>query len=145
MSWETLDAIADSVLPILGVIALIWPWLVWRHSWRRAALSVTATLVSVGFAYVVNSLDARYGWWPSVGMDFSGHTATAVALVASLCAIKPSIWLAWVTVLIAYAALMLYQRYHTLADIVTTAAVIAPPLALYHWWLLRARWYSATS
>jgi hypothetical protein len=40
---------------------------------------------------------------------------------------------------------MLYQHYHTLADIVTTAAVIAPPLALYHWWLLRARVSSTES
>ena len=139
MSWETLDAIADSVNPVLGIIALVWPWLFWRGSWRRAALNVIATLISVGFAYVVASLDTRYGWWPSVGLDFSTHTAVAVALVASLWAIKPSLWFAWVVVLFGYAALMVYQGYHSLADIVTTAAVIAPPLAVYHWWLLRVQ------
>jgi hypothetical protein len=139
VSWETLDAIADSVNPVLGIVALVWPWLVWRDSWRRAALSVASTLLSVGFAYFVAALDARYGWWPSVEMDFSTHTAVAVALVVSLCAIRPSLWFAWVAVLCGYVVLMLHQDYHTLKEIVTTAAVIAPPLCLYHWWLLRAR------
>ena len=137
MSWDTLDAIADSVNPILGIIALVWPWLHWRGSWRRAALSVATTLVSVGLAYVLATLDARYGWWPSVGLDFSTHTAVAIALVVSLCAIKPSIWFAWAAVLCGYVALMLYQGYHTAADILTTAAVIAPPLCLYHYSLKR--------
>lgn len=139
MSWDTLDAIADSVNPILGIIALVWPWLFWRRSWRRAALSVAATLLSVGFAYALAALDGRHGWWPSVGLDFSTHTAVAVALITSLCAIKPSIWFAWIAMLCGYVALMLYQGYHTLPDIITTAAVIAPPLCLYHWWLLRTK------
>ncbi len=139
MSWDTLDAIADSVNPILGLIALLWPWLRWRAAWRRAALSVATTLVSVGFAYVLSALDGRYGWWPSVGLDFSTHTAVALALVVSLCAIKPSIWFAWVGVLCAYVVLMLHQGYHSLTDIVTTAAVIAPPLCLLRWCLSRTR------
>ena len=138
MNWETLDAIADTVNPTLGVIALLWPWFVWRTFWRRAVLSVFATLVSVGFAYVVASLDARYGWWHSMALDFSTHTAVAAALGVSLCATKPSIWFAWAGVLGAYIALMLYQGYHTAADILTTAAVIAPPLVLFRWWLWRA-------
>lgn len=133
MNWETLDAIADSVNPALGIIALVWPWLRWRGSWRPAVLNVVATLASVAFAYAMSALDARFGWWPSVGLDFSTHTAVAVALVVSLCAIRPAIWFVWVAVFCAYAALMLYQRYHTVGDILTTAAVIAPPLILYQW------------
>ncbi len=30
VNWETLDAIADSVNPVLGIIALVWPWPRWR-------------------------------------------------------------------------------------------------------------------
>jgi hypothetical protein len=72
-----------------------------------------------------------------MGLDFSTHTAVAVALVVSLCAIKPSTWFGWVAVLFGYFALMLYQRYHTVADIVTTAAIITPPLIIFHWRHLR--------
>lgn len=130
MNWETLDAIADSVNPVLGIIALVWPWLRWRGSWRRAAVSVTVTLLSVAFAYALSALDAKFGWWPSMGLDFSTHTAIAVALVVSLCSIKPSSWMAWAGVLLAYFVLMVYQGYHTPADIFTTLVAIAPPLIL---------------
>jgi hypothetical protein len=138
MSWETLDAIADSVNPILGVIALIWPWLRWRGSWRHAALNVTVTLLSVGFGYAISALDGKFGWWPAAGLDFSTHTAISIALIVALCSIKPSTWMAWTAVLLGYFVLMVYQRYHTWADIITTAVVIAPPLILARW-LLREK------
>ena len=130
MNWQTLDAIADSVNPVLGIIALVWPWLRWRGAWRQATLNVIATLLSVAFAYAISALDARFGWWPSVGLDFSTHTAIAIALIVSVCSIKPSTWMVWTAVLLGYFVLMVYQRYHTPADIFTTAMVIAPPLAI---------------
>lgn len=40
--------------------------------------------------------------------------------------------------LLGYFVLMVYQRYHTGADIGTTAAIIAPPLLLVCW-LLREK------
>lgn len=137
MNWQTLDAIADSVNPVLGIIALVWPWLRWRGSWRQAASNVLVTLLSVAYAYAMSALDARFGWWPSIGLDFSTHTAIAIALVVSLCSIKPSTWVAWTAVLLGYFVLMVYQRYHTPADILTTAVVIAPPLIAGRWWLAR--------
>jgi hypothetical protein len=36
-----------------------------------------------------------------------------------------------------YFVLMVYQRYHTWADILTTAAIIAPPLIIGRWRLAR--------
>lgn len=133
MSWETWDAIADSVIPILGLSALIWPWLRWRGAWRPAALNVTITLLSVGFCYALSALDGKFGWWPAVGLDFSTHTALAIALTVSLSSIKPSTWMAWTAILLGYFVLMVYQRYHTWADIGTTAVIIAPPLILARW------------
>lgn len=138
MSWETLDAIADSVIPVLGLIALIWPWLRWRGSRRHAALNITVTLLSVGFDYMLSALDGKFGWWPSVGLDFSTHTAIAIALIVALSSIKPSTWTVWTAILLGYFVLMVYQSYHTWADIGTTAAVVAPPLIVARW-LLRER------
>lgn len=140
MNWATRDAIADSVIPLLGIIALVWPWLRWRGAWRHSALNVVATLLSVAFAFAMSALDGKFGWWPAAGLDFSTHTAIAIALVVSLCAIKPSAWMAWTAILLAYFVLMVYQRYHTWADIFTTAVVIAPPLIAGRWWLSRSAW-----
>jgi hypothetical protein len=136
-SFETLDAIADSVNPLLGLVALTWPWFRWRGQWRLAALHVVMTLLSVAFAYAITSLDRANGWWQSWGLDFSTHTAVCVALVVALCTIKLSLLGWWVGVFGAYVALMLYQQYHGVADIVTTAVVVAPPVILFRWWLHR--------
>ncbi|MFC4307738.1 hypothetical protein ACFPN2_01475 [Steroidobacter flavus] len=137
MTWETWDAIADSYIPILALIALLWPWLRWRGAWQRATLSIVATLVGIGYAYALSALDGKFGWWPALGLDFSTHTAVAIALVVALCAIKPQTWMAWTASLLAYFVLMVYQRYHTWADILTTAVVIAPPLIAARWRLAR--------
>lgn len=137
MNWETLDALADSVNPAMGILVLIWPWLRWRGSWRLAVVNIAVTLVSVGFAFALSTLDAKFGWWPSVGLDFSTHTAVAIALVVALCSIKPSTWSAWTALLLGYIVLMVYQRYHSWADILTTAVVIGPPLIAGRWWLAR--------
>jgi hypothetical protein len=136
-SFETLDAIADSVNPLLGLVALTWPWLRWRGQWRLASLHVVVTLLSVAFAYAITALDHANGWWPSWGLDFSTHTAVCVALIVALCAINLSLAGWWVGVFAAYVALMLYQEYHSVADIVTTALVVAPPVILLRWWLRR--------
>lgn len=125
-SFETLDAIADSVNPVLGLVALTWPWLQWRGQWRLAALHVLVTLLSVAFAYAITALDRANGWWQSWGLDFSTHAAVCVALIVALCSINLSLAGWWVGVFGVYVALMLYQEYHGVADIVTTAAAIAP-------------------
>jgi hypothetical protein len=93
----------------------------------------------LAFAYAMSARDARFGWWPSVGLDFSTHTAIAIALVVSLGSIKRSTWMAWTAVLLGYFVLMVHQRYHTWADIFATTVVIAPPLIAGRWWLARER------
>jgi len=145
LSYETLDAIADSVNPTLGVIALAWPWLRWREQWRIPAVNVIVTLLSVAIAYALSALDGATGWWPSWGLDFSTHTAVCVALVVSLCSIKRSWSGLWVGVFAAYAALMVYQRYHSVGDIVTTAAVVAPFVIGLRWWAGWAREITAAT
>lgn len=144
MTWDQLDAIADSVNPTLGIVALLWPWVFWRDSFRRAVLSVVATLLSVAFAYAASALDTHFGWWPAMGLDFSTHTAISVSLIVSLCSIKPSLWIAWTGVLLGYFVLMVYQGYHTVSDIVTTTAVTAPPVILWRWWVRKASGSSHT-
>jgi hypothetical protein len=138
-SFETLDAIADSVNPLLGLLALTWPWLRWCRQWRLAALHVVATLLSVAFAYGITALDRANGWWQSWGLDFSTHTAVCVALIVALCAINLSLAGWWIGLFSAYVALMLYQEYHSVADVVTTASVVAPPVILFRCWLRRLK------
>lgn len=125
---ETLDTIADSVNPGLVCLALICPWLsrVTLRNQGSAWYFWARTLASVVVVYAIMYTDNRVGLWPRLGLDYSTHTAFAVAIITSL-AVVSFRWLFFlIPCLIGYAGLMLYLGYHTMADILTTAVVIAP-------------------
>ena len=84
-------------------------------------LIFTGALIAYGLIFLDNKLQL----WPALGLDYSTHTAVALVLVVYLLAnsLKAS-WF-WLTSLVGYVLLMLYQRYHTVADIMTTAIVVA--------------------
>lgn len=86
--------------------------------------------------YAIRLLDARFALWPAAGMDFSTHAGVHVAIVASLWMIDRRLGIAGIVIALLYGTLMLYQKYHSLADIASTAIVIAP-LALGIWILGR--------
>jgi hypothetical protein len=134
LSYETLDGIADSVNPTLGIISLAVPWLVRKRSARRALVISGATLVAVGIAYVMQAVDSATGIWPHAGMDFSTHTAVFVAIASSLWQ-HGAVW-RWIVTCVglAYATLMVMQRYHSWFDIISTGLALLPLLFLL-WWI----------
>jgi hypothetical protein len=78
-------------------------------------------LVSYGIMF----LDRALHLWASAGLDYSAHAAVALTLVMSLCALWRQIWTVFVGSLVVYGLLMLYQKYHSLADLVSTVVPIA--------------------
>jgi hypothetical protein len=139
LSYASLDAIADFVNPTIGVLAFLFPWL--RRRGARYALMLNGlTVLGVVFAYALQAVDAQLRVWPSMGLDYSTHTAVYVAIGSSLW--QHGRWLRMAAVVLggAYAALMLYQRYHSWLDITSTALVMLIPLvALWWWWQGRSK------
>jgi hypothetical protein len=137
-TYEKLDWIADSVIPTLSVLALILPWLPRYRAaipgWKR----VLCTVLGVALAYAVMFLDMRTGAWAAISLDYSTHSATCVALLVSLSYLSRRWLVAAIAIGVAYAALMIYQHYHTIADILAAAA----PIGLASWliwrWVLSA-------
>ena len=83
-------------------------------------------LVGLGLVYAVLGLDRAFGLWARAGLDYSTHTAFAVVLAVSLFVLdRRTAWFS-AALLVAYAWLMLRLGYHTLPDVLTTAAVLAP-------------------
>jgi hypothetical protein len=125
LDYETLDAIADAYTPLLALaaLALLLRPLFARH-WQVLGARMTRLAAGAFVAYGLMFLDSRLQLWPAMGMDYSTHTAAALALVMFLAAHAPTTRRAcWIS-LAGYVLLMLYQRYHTVADIVTTAIVV---------------------
>ncbi|HEY6645091.1 hypothetical protein [Povalibacter sp.] len=124
-TYELLDCIADSVNPTLGLLALSVPWLRdYRIQRPSSGTRIAGAVMCVGIAYVGQAIDRFTGIWPALGLDYSAHSAVCVALLVSLGHLSGRWRLASVGVGAAYAAVMMYQGYHTFADIVTTAMPI---------------------
>lgn len=130
-SYETLDAIADSYNPALALVSLAFIAAgVFRVQWRLAVLRLSAFIVIVLVAYGLMFLDRRFNIWPSFGLDYSTHTAVALGLVLFLSFSAPRWAVIWICSFISYMLLMLYQRYHTIADIATTGLAVGVPMTL---------------
>ena len=128
MSYETLDAIADAYTPLLLILFLIGLGVNlyrcgpnYRESVSQFSFLFLLLIVSYSFMFI----DKSFGLWPAFGADYSTHTAVALSLAFSLCILAPrrARWI--VGSMFAYAALMVYQQYHSILDIVSTAAVIS--------------------
>jgi hypothetical protein len=131
LNYQTLDAIADAVNPAMGVLALAFPWVRPPLRAQRALLMDLLTLLAVGIPYAVRAVDASFEVWGRLGLDYSTHTAVYVAIASALWQHGRVGRLLGVIVGVAYAALMLWQRYHSVLDIVTTALVTMSLLWVY--------------
>ncbi|WP_432455000.1 MULTISPECIES: hypothetical protein [unclassified Agarivorans] len=97
-----------------------------RHSsgdvWWRLGLSL-------GMTYGLMLADNYYSWWPSLGLDYSTHTALAFSLQIALAQLYPRwrglSWLAYG----AYLWLMYHLAYHSLMDMLTSMLIVG--LLLY--------------
>jgi hypothetical protein len=93
-------------------------------------MQILAIALVLLIAYGLMFLDLRLQIWPARGLDYSTHTAVALALVAFLSFNKPNLLILWLGSLIAYLLLMLYQRYHTFSDIALTSVIFLVPVWL---------------
>jgi uncharacterized membrane protein (UPF0136 family) len=146
-SYETLDAIADAYNPALAIITLLLiATRMFRAQWRAAGLGMVAFAVVAGISFGLMFVDRWLKIWPAFGLDYSTHTATSLGLVMLLSYESRKLMPLWLVSFLCYLLLMLYQRYHSVADMVTTAVVVGLPMglgmaALYRW----QRRISATS
>lgn len=130
MTYETLDLIADSYIPSLAIICLILILLpVLDLNWKRVVRRFTVFFLLVASAYALMLIDNYLKIWPKFGLDYSTHTAVALSLVSFIIYYKPKLKFIAGGSLIAYVLLMLYQGYHPLTDIVSTAIALAFPIA----------------
>ena len=130
-----LDQIADAYTPLLLLIALLDLALRWRAGDKLHGLKLLyAVLVVYGWMFV----DNRFQLWHSLGLDYSTHTAAALALVMCIALRKRLAVKCVLSVsLVLYGGLMSLLSYHTWPDMIVTASLIALCFALVL--LLRAR------
>lgn len=128
--YELIDAICDSVNPILlctavgvGIETLV------KKNYKKAGVVFSLLIGGLLLVYGAMFVDTKLKIWESFGGDYSTHTAFAIAASIAISAGKH--WAKWlIGVFCLYVVAMLYQQYHSVLDIVTTALVIGVPLIL---------------
>lgn len=138
-SYETLDLIADAYTPLLllAVLLVMGRYLLHRQ-WSLARRYGIELLLGLLLAYGVMGLDKTFGLWPSLGWDYSTHSAVAWVLVVVLFRAAHRSRFIWPFSFFLYAELMLYQQYHTVVDILSTVLIVGGLFSLCSW-LFRSR------
>lgn len=136
LSYEQLDAIADANNPLLGVVCLCrLLWLLWQRRWNCAARMTGLFVCVIFIAKAMEKIDIAFSIWPSAGLDYSTHTAVAVAASSVLLCFWTRWWMVWALWLGAYFALMRWQDYHTWGDMLSTLLVVSVCILPLAWWL----------
>lgn len=127
MTYENLDRIAGAFVPAQAVLVLVY--LLCCMATRRFRLAGRlAMLFAIGLVLVYGMMlaDNRFGFWRLIGLDYSTHMAIALMLTIVLLVALRRLWLFWTALALAYLALCVHQRYHSVEDIVATASYLLP-------------------
>ena len=127
MDFETLDAIADAYIPLLAIIFFIGltvsaVMVLKDRQFLRRVFVFFASLLGIAYGFMF--LDNTFHLWPYVNLDYSTHTAVSLTLVIANCLLARQFWKLIISSFILYVLLMLYQKYHTVLDIFSTAIPI---------------------
>lgn len=131
MSYQQLDFVADSYIPILLLFVLITLLKgVFKEGVLKVLQSALPFIIGVVFIYALMFIDNTFKIWTTLTLDYSTHTALALVFVCGV-----SFWgkkqrITVITSMIFYCLLMLYQQYHTVMDILSTVVVVLPMLCL---------------
>ena len=128
-TFEKLDFVADSVNPILMVIAIIITIITGvKQGLRIGTVNISYLLLSIISVYAISGIDYKFKLWSSFNLDYSTHTALALSSTLFLIKTHRSLLVAWLFILLMYFILMVYQGYHSVLDIVTTTIVLVSAL-----------------
>jgi hypothetical protein len=124
--------VADAYNPLLLLtsIALAIYWGFKFKSARGIILVLSAIIV-----YALMFLDNKYLLWPAAGLDYSTHTATALAMCMFIGATLKNVFTRIILAvsLVAYCELMVVLSYHTWMDIASTAVPVGLILFLLYY------------
>ncbi|MEJ2693834.1 MAG: hypothetical protein P8166_12460 [Candidatus Thiodiazotropha sp.] len=127
--FEIIDTACDSVNPLLllWAIGALFKDLYYRKP-TRALATFALLLGGLLLVYATMFLDKKLAIWSFFEADYSTHTAFAIAVCIAI-TVSVEGAAKWAAILLfVYATAMLYQGYHSLLDIVSTAILIGLPL-----------------
>jgi hypothetical protein len=129
---QFLDAVADSFNPLIAAFALALPLLRKPRRPRAIAAYSVAGAMAIAMVYVIRAIDAHLQIWDAMGLDFSTHSAFAASVAVSIGVFSRRARLPLLVLVLAYFGLELLLRYHTLADVLSSALPAAAVALAFH-------------
>lgn len=137
MSYEQLDLIADTFIPIL-ILILFFFWVrvfytgLRSKNYRVFFAEFIFSLTLMVIVYLFLWFDTLFFLFHRVSLDYSTHTALSSVLSINLILLSSSKRLKNIVLvgLVSYFLLMLYQQYHTIMDIVITLVFLFPVILI---------------
>jgi hypothetical protein len=135
LTYEQLDVIADAYIPILFIVSVfVLSMGVSKLGFKRKLLEFGAIVISIIIVYIFMVLDNVFRIWPAFELDYSTHTALSLVFVVYLSSKNKTLLALSILSFLFYVLLMIYQKYHTIEDIISTSVVLKPIF-----WLLMHR------
>jgi len=133
-TYQQLDLIADSYIPTLIVVSMIVLAMdIFKLGFKRKFVELSSVIISILIVYFIMMFDNSFKVWPVFDLDYSTHTALSLVFVVYLSSKNKALLVLSVLSFSLYVLLMIYQNYHTIADIVSTSVVLIPVFgALMH-------------
>ena len=125
-AYTILKIFSQAINPALIIALITGLAVLWRHDKARFRGILIASIVSIVLVYLIKGVEGRNDIWENWGMNFSSHSALAIACCTALAFVWQRRWWVFASLFIAYALFMIFMQFHTAADILSTAAVIVP-------------------
>jgi hypothetical protein len=131
MLHEKLDFVADCYNPVLIVILVTLIGITMVNKKRRLAARMLLSLIlGLCVVYGLLLIDNTFQLWRKLGLDYSTHTAFSTCMIVLILNFASKAKAVSIASLMAYFLLMVYQKYHSVLDILTTAGGILPLLVI---------------
>jgi hypothetical protein len=133
-----LASIANVYNPLLLLVSITLA-VYWGFKFKSARGLVLVIFAIAVYAFMF--LDNKYLIWPAVGLDYSTHTATALAMCIFIGTTVKNFFMKTVLAisLLAYCELMVVLSYHSWMDIVSTAVPVGLILSLIYYFAGKSR------
>jgi len=129
MTYAQIDLVADSYIPILLCMIFLYLSLDLKSkNFLYFFALLVRSIACVCVVYVMMFIDIQFSIFHRYDLDYSTHTALSSALLTCLVNSVESFWMKIVYFLSLnfYFFIMIFQKYHSLADIFFTLLLVLP-------------------
>lgn len=126
MDYHTIDVICDSTNPALFLWAVLLLFFGFYRKSENRYVSLVSLVFGLAVVYGLQFLDSTFGLWAAYRLDYSTHSAFALVMVLAISILLSRVWIPFI-ILAIYLSLVIYQRYHSEFDVLSSLIAVSLP------------------